>query len=391
MWVTTTPYLDGLLRNLHAEAPASRVEALRRLRAHVRGRQLRDPRVHRALAAALDDPHQRVRRMAGRIVTEVWDSHVRAGRTPEPPFDDAAVLRLLNDPDPLTRIIAAERMAGRGDDRAVSTLADLLTEPHQGPRSRAAAAAAAVLEQLADDRRSAAFDRLLEPLLAAGRRPFSRAIWLAAFAASRDLRVVPHLLALPQDGFTFPRAAVAALAGIAAAAGSTVVDLVADYLHDPWLGAGAATALGVIAAEDGRPRSGVEGMRPAAVAYLVDVGLRHPSEDVRWASVVALDGQRDGDLLPALVAMLEDPSPEVAARAVRVLGGFRDEWIDDELRRLINDQRPVTRYVWSDWHAWPPTGPVPVSSHVIDVLLQRQQRQRLWARLAIVEARRRRP
>jgi HEAT repeat protein len=373
-----TPYLDGLLRNLHAEAPASRVEALRRLRARVRGRQLRDPRVRGAVASALDDPHQRVRRMAGWIVTEVWDWHVRAGRTPEPPFDDAAVLRLLNDSDPLTRIIAAERMAGRGDDRAVPVLADLLSEPHLGLLLRAADAAAAVLEQMADDRRTAAFDRLFEPLLRASRRPLCPAVWLAAFAASRDPRAVPHLLALAlalaPRGYPSWAGVVSALAGIAAAVGSTVVDLAADYLDDPRWGAGAATVLGAIARLDGK-RSSVDGMRPAAVACLVEVGLRHPSEDVRWASVEALGDQWDADLLPALVPMLDDPSPDVAIRAVRVLGRFRGRWIDDELRRLITDQRPVTRQGRSDWVNWPPTGPVSVSTHVIHVLDQRERRQ----------------
>jgi HEAT repeat protein len=44
-----------------------------------------------------------------------------------------------------------------------------------------------------------------------------------------------------------------------------------------------------------------------------------PSEDVRWAAVVAAGELRDDETVPALIEAMRDPSPMVANAAERAL------------------------------------------------------------------------
>jgi predicted Rdx family selenoprotein len=86
--------------------------------------------------------------------------------------------------------------------------------------------------------------------------------------------------------------------------------------------------------------------RPAEDRVLAIQLLRDPEPMVRWQTARGLLVRRDGEAVPALIALLEEAPPEVAGQAKEVLARLAD---NRAAALDVADNRKATRAAWDAW------------------------------------------
>lgn len=277
-------------------------------------------------------------------MAETKVANVRAGRSPSE-IAVAALGRVLRDGADVHRCLAARALGAIGGAAAVDALIAALHDEDEDARADAATALSAIAEECAGAPllESLIGDPSADVKLAAvtglGRIGYSDAIpWLRRIVAGRDPDIVwdeDEFLDTGWDGWTdLQIAAIGALAALSAA--EAVPDIVAALADEDGqeldeVAFGALAALGESGAaavagylDDANPRR-----RRRAAAALVSVGsisairlaLADADSEIRLA-VVNRASVADASSA-SLDVLFEDPSPEVRAAAVRLLGRSR--------------------------------------------------------------------
>lgn len=259
---------------------------------------------------------------AGPLTLEPWVEEIVAGQA-----------KVLETGDPAEREVAA-RVLGLCGPRGLSALPDLekaMGDDEPLVRVRAAQAMWRIGRSPAglDD----ALARALEDEDLAVRMA---ALDVAAEVGPASCGLVERFAGMLDDEPPGLRAKAAAALGAVGPAAWRAVPRLVEMLDDPvaWVAGEASRALGRIGAP-ALPSLVAAFEREGALAAVVEMGasgreampalvcaLEHESPEARWLALLALAGvigPGDGDLIPQLVELTRDPSPQVQAVALKAL------------------------------------------------------------------------
>lgn len=294
--------LDAVLALLHgADAPV-RCEVVNCLW------RTKDPRALDVLLTSMRDTDAGVRRTALDVLRQ---------KRPDDPRVTDAYFAALDDTEATIRTAALDGVTRSGDPRTFTAVLPLLEDPDIGMCEKAA-------EYLGGTRDP----RIIEPLLAAARRPRCPDAVLTAMVMQREPRVVPLLIRKlhpPDDEYFIPNYTISSAADALAYLGDPAFEPLVEALHNPEadIRAGAAFALG----ECGDPRA----LAPLHAA------LRDKAPVVRRWAVLALHLFQDECAVPWLIESLRDNDVTVRKASITALKSFHDPRMIAPLLRLAGD------------------------------------------------------